>query len=61
MWFKVEAKRVSKGQKYVVRCAPEIAGSTIIEERSVQGAAAARKAAEILAASFNKTVTVLWR
>ena len=26
MWFKVEQKRTSKGQKFVVRCASEIAG-----------------------------------
>jgi AAA+ superfamily predicted ATPase len=58
MWFKVEGKRGSKGQKFVVRCASEVAGEKVIEERPVIGAAAARKAAEMLATSLNVTATV---
>jgi len=61
MWFKVEDKRTSTGQKFRVRCASEIAGKTVVEERPAQGAAAARKAAEILAASLNMTATVYGR
>lgn len=69
MWFKVETRRVSAGQQFKIRCAPEGAkfprapegaktpeGAT--EERPVRGMAAARKAAGILAASLNKTATV---
>jgi AAA+ superfamily predicted ATPase len=58
MWFKVEQKRSSAGQKYIVRCASEIAGSKVAEERSVKGATEARKTAEILASSLNVTATV---
>jgi AAA+ superfamily predicted ATPase len=58
MWFTVEDKRSSKGQKFVVRCTSEIAGSKILEERHVQGSAAARKAAEVLASTLNVTATV---
>lgn len=58
MWFKVEDKRSSIGQKFVVRCTSEIAGTTVVEERPVQGTAAARKAAEVLSSSFNMTATV---
>jgi len=58
MWFKVEGKRGSKGQKFVVRCASQTAGRTVVEERPVVGAAAARKAAEMLATSLNVTATV---
>jgi AAA+ superfamily predicted ATPase len=58
MWFKVEGKRASKGQKFVVRCASEIAGQKVTEERPVVGAAAARKTAEMFAASLNVTATV---
>jgi AAA+ superfamily predicted ATPase len=58
MWFKVEQKRSSAGQKYVVRCNSEIAGSPVVEERSVKGPAEARKTAEILASSLNVTATV---
>ena len=58
MWFKVEGKRGSKGQKFVVRCASEVAGEKVIEERPIVGAAAARRAAEMLAASLNVTATV---
>lgn len=58
MWFKVENKRSSTGQKFVVRCNSEIAGSPVIEERPVKGTAAARKTAEILASSLNVTATV---
>ena len=47
MWFKVEDKRSSIGQTFVVRCASEIAGKSIVEERPAQGVAAARKAAEL--------------
>ena len=49
MWFKVEGKRRSKGQKFVVRCTSETAGQKVMEERPVEGAAAARRAAEMLA------------
>jgi hypothetical protein len=58
MWFKVEQKRSSIGQKYVVRCNSEVAGSRVVEERPVKGAPAARKTAEILASSLNVTATV---
>jgi hypothetical protein len=58
MWFKVEQKRSSAGQKYVVRCNSEIAGSPVVEERSVKGQTEARKTAEILASSLNVTATV---
>ncbi len=58
MWFKVEDKRSSIGQKFIVRCTSEIAGSHILEERPVQGAAAARRAAEVLASTLNLTATV---
>jgi len=58
MWFKVENRRSSTGQKFVVRCNSEIAGKRIVEERPAKGAAAARKAAEILASALNVTATV---
>lgn len=58
MWFKVEQKRSSIGQKYVVRCDSEIAGSRVIEERQAKGVAEARKTAEILASTLNVTATV---
>jgi hypothetical protein len=58
MWFKVEDKRTSIGQKFLVRCTSEIAGKSVLEERPAQGTAAARKAAEVLATSLNITVTV---
>ena len=58
MWFKVEDKRTSIGQKFVVRCTSEIAGKNVVEERPAQGAPAARKAAEVLASSLNMTATV---
>jgi AAA+ superfamily predicted ATPase len=58
MWFKVEDKRVAKGNKYVVRCATEIGGKGLVEERSAQGAPAARKTAELLASSLKTTATV---
>jgi ATPase family associated with various cellular activities (AAA) len=61
MWFKVEDKRSSVGQKFVVRCTSEIGGKSIVEERPVKGAPAARKAAEILATSLNVTATVYGR
>ena len=57
MWFKVESKRSSIGQKYVVRCNSEVAGTKIAEERTVKGTAAAQKTAEILASSLNVTAT----
>jgi hypothetical protein len=37
MWFKVESKRSSLGQKFVVRCNSEIAGSRVVEERPATG------------------------
>jgi ATPase family associated with various cellular activities (AAA) len=61
MWFKVEDRRASTGQKFVVRCAPDLAGQDVMEERAAQGVAAARKAAEVLAASLNLTATVYGR
>jgi len=58
VWFKVENKRSSIGQKYLVRCNSDIAGSNLVEERTAKGVAAAQKAAEILASSLNVTATV---
>ena len=58
MWFKVENKRSSIRQKFVVRCDSDIAGTRVVEERPAQGSAAARKAAEILASTLNVTATV---
>jgi AAA+ superfamily predicted ATPase len=58
MWFKVENTRSSIGQKFVVRCNSEIAGTPVIEERSAKGTIAARKTAEILATTLNVTATV---
>jgi L-lactate utilization protein LutC len=58
MWFKVEEKRAAIGQQFVVRCTSEIAGKNVVEERPARGAAAARKAAEVLATSLNMTATV---
>jgi AAA+ superfamily predicted ATPase len=58
MWFKVEQKRSSVGQKYVVRCNSEIAGSQVVEERRAKGSAEARKTAEMLASTMNVTATV---
>lgn len=57
MWFKVEQKRSSTGQKFIVRCDSEIAGTRVTEERSAKGAADARKTAEILASTLNMTAT----
>jgi hypothetical protein len=59
MWFKVENKRSSVRQKFVVRCDSDIAGTRVVEERPAQGSAAARKAAEILASTLNVTATVM--
>jgi hypothetical protein len=61
MWFKVEDKRASIGNKFLVRCSSEIAGKSVFEERPAQGAIAAKKAAEVLATSLNMTVTVYGR
>jgi hypothetical protein len=58
MWFKVENSRSSIGQKYIVRCSSELAGSRVIEEQPAKGSVAARKTAEILASSLNVTATV---
>src|ERR1700676_4862688 len=58
MWFKVESRRSSLGQKFVVRCNSDIAGSRVVEERPTKGAAAARKTAEVLATTLNVTATV---
>jgi hypothetical protein len=58
MWFKVEHKRTSVGQKFVVRCNAEVAGSRIVEERPAKGVTAARKTAELLASTLNVTTTV---
>jgi AAA+ superfamily predicted ATPase len=58
MWFKVEGKRGSTGQKFVVRCKSGPAGQPAVEDRPIVGSAAARKAAEMLATSLNVTATV---
>src|ERR1700730_13222005 len=58
MWFRVESKRSSLGQKFVVRCNSEIAGSRVVEERPAKGATAPRRPAEILASTLNVTATV---
>ncbi|THD42679.1 MAG: ATP-binding protein [Bradyrhizobium sp.] len=58
MWFKVEGKRGSTGQKFIVRCGSPASGESVIEDRPVIGAAAARKAAEMVATSLNVTATV---
>jgi AAA+ superfamily predicted ATPase len=58
MWFKVENRRASAGQKFVIRCNSEIAGERIVEERSAKGVTATRKMAEILASTLNVTATV---
>ena len=58
MWFKVEDTRSSVGQRYIVRCTSEMGGKSVVEERPVQGAPAARKAAEALASAMNVTATV---
>src|SRR5579862_2494543 len=57
MWFKVENKRSSTGQRYIVRCVSELGGKRVVEERTVQGAPAARKAAELLTETLNVTAT----
>ena len=54
MWFRVEKKRNSVGQRFVVRCS----GASVAEERPVRGTAPARRAAELLATSLNATATV---
>jgi AAA+ superfamily predicted ATPase len=58
MWFRVDHKRQSRAQKFIVRCMAEMAGSRVAEEREVKGTTAARKTAEILASSLNVTATV---
>jgi hypothetical protein len=58
MWFKVEEKRSSIGQKYVIRATLMIADSAVVEERPAKGTAAARKVAEVLASTLNVTTTV---
>src|SRR5215469_12316190 len=58
MWFKIENKRLSIGQRFKICATAEIAGKTVAEERTVQGVAAARKAAELLATSLSATTTV---
>jgi AAA+ superfamily predicted ATPase len=58
MWFKIENKRLSAGQRYKVRATTEIAGKAVAEERAVQGVTAARKSAELLATTLNSTATV---
>jgi hypothetical protein len=58
MWFKVENKRSSVEQKFIVRCKSEIGGRAVVEERPAKGTTAARKTAEILATSLNVTATV---
>ena len=58
MWFKVEHKRNSIGQRYAIRCTSDIGGSPVTEERHAKGVADARKIAEILASSLRVTATV---
>lgn len=58
MWFRIENKRSSIGQKFVVRCKAQVAGSRVVEERHTKGATAARKTAEILGSTLNVTATV---
>ncbi len=58
MWVKIEGKRVANEQKFVVRFTSEIAGQKVTEERPVSGAAAARRAAKLLATSLDVAVTV---
>ena len=58
MWFTVENKRSSLGQKFIVRCNSAAAGSPLTDERAVKGTAAARKTAEVLASTLNVTATV---
>ena len=58
MWFKVEQERSSIGQKYLVRRDSEIAGTSLVEERTAKGVAEARKTAEMLASALNMTATV---
>jgi AAA+ superfamily predicted ATPase len=58
MWFQVENKRSSIGQRFFVRCNSEIAGKQIAEERSEKGVRAAQKTAEILASTLNVSATV---
>jgi hypothetical protein len=58
MWFKIEDKRSSVGQKFVIRCSTELAGTKVVEEQEVRGIRAAQKAAEMLATSLNVTATV---
>jgi hypothetical protein len=58
MWFRVEHSRSSAGQKFLVRCDSQIAGTRVIEERPAKGIMAAKKVAEILASTLNATATV---
>src|ERR1700712_912436 len=58
MWFKVEDKRSSVGQRFSIRCSSEIAGHVVSEERTAQGISAAKKTAELLASSLNVAATV---
>ena len=61
MWFKIEDKRGSIGQKFLVRFDLDVAGSKLVEERPAQGVVAALKTAELLASSLNATATVYGR
>ena len=61
MWFRIDNKRTCIGQTYIIRCVSEISGQSITEERTVKGASAARKMAELLAATLNATATVYGR
>jgi len=58
MWFRIDDKRSSIGQKYIIRATLEIAGKTVVEERPAKGTAAARRAAEVLASTLNVSTTV---
>lgn len=58
MWFKVENKRSSVAQKYLVRCTSAMGGSNVAEEHAVKGVVAARKTAELLSSTLGATATV---
>jgi len=58
MWFKVENRRSSIGQRFVVRCATEISETKVAEEQEVRGIRAAQKAAELLSSTLNAPATV---
>jgi len=58
MWFKIENKRSSTGQRFRVCAKADIAGKIVTEDRAVQGVTEARKAAELVATTLDATATV---